>query len=177
MRTIFEEYGKVILAIIVAVALLALIFGGVQLFKVMGDEVNVETSLNHSDSADAVKEVSIRTAPEIDVSYPYLHLYVGQVFKPVTNATCRDAVGSPLTPKVTSMVFIDSEGNKTELLEFYNAESDELDLSSSELPEEVKQPGMISVTFRAVDSYNIVGIRTLSYVVDGEMDANPEDNE
>ena len=166
MRTIFEEYGKVIIAVFVAIALLGIIFGGIHIYKVMGDTANVETVFNHTDSEKAIDYVSKRTAPTISVPADgLLHLYTNQVFKPLRTIKCWDAEGVELTAEVVSIVFIDNELNsKTELINYYDGNSNTLDLAS--LPEEFNKTGSIAVTFRAVDNYNIVAIRTISYVVD-----------
>lgn len=162
MKSIFEEYGSVIIAVIVGVLLFALIFGGIQLYKVIGDGVDVETTFNHSESEKVVKQVSERTAPDISVSdTTKLHLYADQVFKPISTISCVDADGAAVEVSVSKILFINSNGVQSNITTSYDAETDELDLSTA-----VNETGVLSVTFQAVDNYKVKAIKSISYVVD-----------
>lgn len=163
MKAIFEEYGKVIIAIIAIVALCATIFGGIQIYKVMGNEMNVDTDISHSKSEDAVKVVSNRVKPNIYISESDdLHLFVNQVFKPVETVSCYDADGNALDVIVTSILFIDnSDGSQVELVGDYDKVNDKLDI-----PTVLTKPGVLAVTYKAIDSYNVTASKTISYVVD-----------
>lgn len=171
MRTIFEEYGKVIIAVLVVVSLLGIIFGGIQIYKTMGEPVNVETVFNHSESEEAVGKVAQRTAPTISIpNNNALHVYANNVFDPVSTVKCWDAEGVTLTPEITSILFVYGESQKKELVEYYKSEeyggANKLDLSL--LPDELKTTGSLTVKFRVVDSYNIVALKTISYAVDSD---------
>lgn len=162
MKTIFEEYGKVILAIIAVALLLGLIFGGIHLYEVLGKGADAGTVFNHSESEEAVKQAADRNAPTISIAdTDDLHLYVDRVFNPVATVSCVDNDGVAVAVSVTSMVFTDATGTQKEVVGSYDAEADELDV-----PNVLKEPGVLSVTFQAIDSYNITAIKTISYVVD-----------
>lgn len=171
MRTIFEEYGKVIIAIFVVVSLLGIIFGGIHIYKVMGEPVNVETVFNHSGSEEAVGKVSQRSAPTISIpSTNALHVYTNKIFDPVNTVKCWDAEGVTLTPEITSILFVYGENQREELIEYYKSEEyggiNKIDLSL--LPNELKTTGSLTVKFKVVDSYNIVALKTISYAVDSD---------
>lgn len=164
MKAFFEEYGKTILAIIAVAFLFAFIFGGVQLYKVLGDAANVKTKLNHSQSEQAVLDASNRNAPVITVpDTAKLHLYVDQdqAFKPIETVSCVDAEGNAIVPTVTSIVFIDKDGVRTEHIDDFDKDTGEFDVRAV-----INQTGALAVTFSVVDSYNVVSVKTISYVID-----------
>lgn len=163
MQKMFDEYGKVIIAVIAVLLIVATVFGGVKIMQVMGNVTNVESSINHANSEDAVKFVADREKPTISVTDTNsLHLYTNQVFQPISTVTCSDADGLTLVAKVKSIVFIDGEnGAHDDVTEHYNRSDDKLDIST-----DINKTGALAVTFEVSDDYNITTIKTISYVID-----------
>lgn len=163
MQKMFEEYGKVIIVVFAVLLILGTIFGGVKIIEVMGGATNVESSINHADSENAVKFVADREKPTISVAdAKSLHLYTNQVFQPLSTVACSDADGAALVAKVKNIVFIDGEtGAHDDVTEHYNSAEDKLDIST-----DIKKAGALAVTFEVSDDYNITTIKTISYVID-----------
>ena len=167
MKTVFEEYGRGILAALAAVLLLGVIFGGIALFKTMGTGVNTDTDFNHAQSEAAVKDFYERGKPVISVpDTTKLHLHLGQdeVFRPNATVSCVDKNGDAVETTVSSIVFIQESGATTELTDKYIAATDEFHLAGN-----ISQPGVLVVSFTAVDRYNVSVSETVSYVVDSAV--------
>lgn len=92
MRLIFEEYGKVIISIIVAIIVFLVVFSGVKFMSVIRNEADLKTEFHHDADEQALADVSNRSKPAISVSdYNALKLSKGSEFNPkisvkVTNA-------------------------------------------------------------------------------------------
>ena len=163
MQNIFEEYGKTILAVIVAVALLGCILGGSYFIKTMRDEMDVNNNVSYSKSDEALESLLNRPKPTIEVSdTSLLRLHVNETFSPVASVTCTDVDGNALVPTVVSIVFIDStNGTRTEFIEKYDSDNDVFDI-----PSVIGKTGTLSVAYKGTDGYNVVAKKTLSFVID-----------
>lgn len=163
MQKIFEEYGQTILVIIVAIALLGTIFGGIRFFGVMRDEMDVDAKVSYVKSESALEDFTERAKPNIDVvDTDSLHLYTNEIFKPLASVKCADADGNALVPTVVDITFIDgSDGSKTEYTGSYNETTDEFDI-----PTVIGKTGTLAVTYKVKDSYNVITKKTISFVID-----------
>ncbi len=164
MKSVFEEYGRAILVALAVVLLLSFILGGLMLFRTMGTGANTGKDLKHAQSEAAVKDFFERGTPVISVpDTSNLHLYLGQeeAFKPNDTVLCVDKDGAAVETLVSSIVFVHEDGSTTELTDEYNEETDELQLSGA-----ISQPGVLVVTFTAVDRYNVAVTESVSYVID-----------
>lgn len=163
MKKIFEEYGQTILVIIVGVALLGCVLGGIKIFDVMNKEMDVNADTSYVKTEEALDAFSTRAKPEIAVvNAEMLHLQVDEVFKPVAAVKCTDADGNTLTPTVISIIFVDGvDGSQTELIEHYNSSTDELDV-----PTVIGKTGALSVVYKTTDEHNLVSKKTISFVLD-----------
>ena len=164
MKMIFEEYGRLILAIIAVVSVLCFVLGGLMLFKNMGKGVDGGENLNHLDSEAAVQDFYERGTPVIsipDASKLHLHLGRAEAFKPNDTVACVDKDGAAVETSVNSISFVYEDGAVTLLTDKYNRDTDEFFL-----PGNVDQPGVLVVTFKAMDRYNVSVTKSVSYVVD-----------
>ncbi len=92
MKLIFEEYGKVIISIIVAVIVLSVVFVGINIFSVFRNEADIKTEFHHQSDEEALNILSQRAKPHIQVADSKdLRFSKGSEFNPmsvieVTNA-------------------------------------------------------------------------------------------
>ena len=92
MRLIFEEYGKVIISITVAIIVFLVVFSGVELMSVIKNKADLKTEFYHDTDEKALEVVSKRSKPEIVVANSaLLKVSKGSEFNPkasikVTNA-------------------------------------------------------------------------------------------
>lgn len=92
MRLIFEEYGKVIISVIVAIIVFLIVFSGADLLSVIRNEADLKTEFHHDTDEAALNEVSKRSKPDISiVNSDVLKFSKGSDFNPkatvrVTNA-------------------------------------------------------------------------------------------
>lgn len=92
MRLIFEEYGKVIISIIVAIIVFLVVFSGIELMSVIRNEADLKTEFYHDADEKALDEVSKRSKPDISVAdYSALKLSKGSEFNPKTSVKVTNA--------------------------------------------------------------------------------------
>lgn len=164
MRLVIEEYGKVILVMIVVVAVLVCVFGVLNIVGVMGDAANVESNLSVSKSEEAVETITSRTKPKISLTdTSTTHLYIDDVFKPLATVQCTDADGAKIVVSITDMVFIDAaDSSRTDVLSFYDSTTDEFDISDA-----ISKTGTLAVSYKAVDGHSIAVRKTICFIIDG----------
>lgn len=192
---LFEEYGRTVIVVIAAVAVLALLLIRLDFFGALGTVVDVNTDLSHSQGESALNEVVNRAKPTANFSGVDLHIYNNQVFQPLKNVRFFDAddrllVGDNVV--VTSILHCDSEGNTTELIGHYNTSKkivvlnpahysdahktcSESEFSSDEsghllinAEEFTNCPGVVTVTYMATDAEARVTVKQLTFVIDGK---------
>lgn len=191
MRQIFEEYGKMIVAVIAAIAVLALLFGGNKFFGLLGSSLDVNTEVSYNQGENALGSVITREKPRGNFDGVNLHLYKNAAFRPLHGVKFSDVNGNTVNGVVTSILYYDSEGNKTELIDYYNSDEDVIILnpghySSSHLECNVSEftasggdfiiiddasqncPGVVIVTYAATDSENQVTVEQLTFVIDNK---------
>ncbi len=186
MKLIFEEYGKTIIAIVVAAAVLGIIFGGVNLLGVLGDQADVKSELSHKKSEEALKVVSERPKPVFIIENDEnLRISQTKLFCPAGAVACYgvDEDGGmtvPITPEILSIIHIDGRGNKTEFIDNYNQEEDLVVLNASHYnashlvcstgetlsPGNYNLTGTVVVEYRATDDFNVYSTEKISFVVD-----------
>lgn len=190
MRAIFEEYGKGIIALIVLAALIGILFTGVKILDVTGEQANVTSELSHSKSEEALNVVSNRVKPEISVSNSdNLYISKNKAFQPAKIVECIDADNNAIVPDIVSILFVDADGNQTEFIDNYNKEKDWVVLNTEHYteshtscyglefsgddetinnPDNYNMPGTVVVTYKATDSYNVFAVKKLSFVIDSK---------
>lgn len=192
---LFEEYGRTIIAVIVAVAVFALLLVRLDFFGVLGSVADVNTDISHSQGESALKEVVNRDKPVADFSGVDLHVYNNRVFQPLKNVVFTDADNAVLGEEnvvVTSILYCDGEGTATELIGYYNTtdkivilnpahySSSHTICSASEfstdgsgnlvIADEASRncPGVVTVTYMATDDEEQVTVEQLTFVIDGK---------
>lgn len=92
MKLIFEEYGKVIISVIVAVIVLLVVFSGVGLISVIRNEADLKTEFHHQSDEEALSKVSQRSKPDISViNSDALKFSKGSEFNPKTSVKVTNA--------------------------------------------------------------------------------------
>ena len=188
MNGIFEEYGKSIVIVIVSAILFVTIFSGLNLLGVLGNEADIETDISHIEGEGALKDITDRAKPSIyipDEMSDSLIIYRNIAFQPLKNIVCKDADGATLSPTITSILFKDHEGNKTEFISNYNSTADIVILNFSHYKDTHKlcsadelnisneadyhNCGTVIVTYKATDSYNITTVKSIAFVIDNKV--------
>lgn len=193
MKGLFEEYGRTALVIIAVAAVLTLVFVRLDLFGVMGSVADVNSGVSHDQSESALNQVLGREKPKADFSGVDLHIYSNHVFQPLKGVKFTDANGATVTKVyVTSIAFYDTEGNKTEYVDRYNKDDDVVVLNASHYDDthghcaasefaangagklvvaagaERNLPGVVTVTYIAIDGENQVTTEHLTFVIDSK---------
>lgn len=92
MKLIFEEYGKVIISVIVAIIVFGVIFSGIELVSVMRNEADIKTEFHHNTDEEALSVVTGRSKPNIEVvNSTALKLSKGSKFNPLTSVDVTNA--------------------------------------------------------------------------------------
>lgn len=191
MRHIFEEYGRVIIAVLISACLIGIIFSGIKIIEVLGNEADIDAEISHSQGENALKEVSDRAKPNIHVADPAdLKIPRNKAFQPLALVSCEDSDGESITPVVIDILYIDGEGNRTELYKHYNSDDDILIVNKDHyivglhnkcsvsefaddqliIPntEDYNKPGTVVVTYTASDLYNVYATKKISFVIDNK---------
>ena len=92
MKLIFEEYGKVIISVIVAIIVFGVIFSGIELVSVMRNEADLKTEFHHNTDEEALSVVTGRSKPDIEVvNSTALKLSKGSKFNPLISVNVTNA--------------------------------------------------------------------------------------
>ena len=195
MKILFEEYGKTIIVVIAIVAMFALLFIRLDFFGILGSVADVNTEISHSQGEDSLNTVINREKPLADFSAVDLHMYNNLVFQPLKGVVFTDAEKEIISDEnivVTSILYCDSSGKTTELIENYNDADDIIILNHSHysnshakctlsevttnndgrlvIAEENTRnnPGVVTVTYMATDKEAQVTVEQLTFVIDGK---------
>ena len=200
---IFGEYGKVAVAVVASILLLVLLFVRLDFLGALGAVVGIDNDISHSQGQAAFEQVIEREKPTADFTNAEKRLCVNQAFQPLRGVVFADAEGNSNTTLnadgepavhvvVTSIVYSDSNGNPTELINYYNSTDDVIVLNAGHysdghdkcsladftedsegrliIPSGTAQnlPGAITVTYKATDLENQVGLIRMMFLVDNQ---------
>ena len=188
MKIIFSEYGRFVIAIIAALGIFAMVFGGIMLFDNIGTSINVKPTFYHSDSENSFKTEVKRNKPQITlVNEDNLRIYQNKVFKPKSLVKCTDNEGNQINNyQVSKITYIDKNNNKYAFTKHYNADDDLIiinemyylsddeksnadDFANDIIPDEsyYNQKGSLSVTYTATDSKGLKTMKTFTFIIEG----------
>lgn len=188
MKIIFSEYGRFVIAIIAALGIFAMIFGGIKLFDNIGTSIDVKPTFYHSDSENSFKAEVKRNKPTFTlVNDDNLRIYENKVFKPKSLVKCIDNEGNQINDyQVSKITYVDKSNNKYDFTKHYNDDNDLIvinemyyfsddekcnpdDFTNDIIPDEsyYNQKGSLSVTYTAIDSKGLKTTKTFTFIIEG----------
>ena len=188
MKIIFSEYGRFVIAIIAALGIFAMIFGGIKLFDNIGTSIDVKPTFYHSDSENSLKTEIKRNKPTFTlVNDDELRIYENKVFKPKNLVKCLDNEGNEINDyQVSKITYVDKSNNKYDFTKHYNDDDDLVvinemcylsddekcnsdDFVNNDIPDEsyYNQKGSLSVTYTAADSKGLKTAKTFTFIIEG----------
>lgn len=190
MKHIFEEYGRVILVVVVTVMLFGLLFARMDILGTLGRVANVDSGLSHQQAATALGHVVERQKPRLEMDDDVsLRLYRNSVFRPLEGITFIDADGAVVANVVVlSIKYCGPDGKLTEFIDHFNKDNNAIVLNMGHRTEghvcsvavcsvdgkitntsDYHLPGAVTVTYRATDMENQVTVETVTFVIDGKV--------
>ena len=187
MKIIFSEYGRFVIAIIAALGIFAMIFGGIMLFDNIGTSIDVKPTFYHSDSENSFKTEIKRNKPTFTLVNDDLRIYENKVFKPKSLVKCLDNEGNQINDyQVSKITYVDKSNNKYDFTKHYNADDDliiinEMYYSSDDekcnasnfiddfISDEnnYNQKGSLSLTYTATVSKGLKTTKTFTFIIEG----------
>lgn len=198
MKILFEEYGRAVLTAFAALVLLAIILIRYDIVGYIGDVADLDNKVQHSQSADALRDVVERAKPTANFENVELRIYKNHALQPLKNVVFERiengvVVETVSNVEVISILYCDSEGNTTEMIRHYNKEDKVIVLNPAHYSEEHKQcsdseftkdsnghfcipdgalmnsPGVVTVTYTAMDSEGQLTTASLTFAVDARV--------
>ena len=191
MKQIFEEYGRTIITVVASIAILAFLFIRFDILGVLGAVTDVNTEISYSQGEAALRDVNSRVKPKANFDDVDLRVYTDCAFRPLTGVVFTDASDTELEVTVTSILYYGLDGNPIEFVDHFNSTDNVLIVNPAHytdshetceaadfredgeylmVPDDAEEnqnlAGIVTVSYKAIDSENQTTIEKLTFIID-----------